>query len=210
MKRVPTAILCCFTIAFVLQGVLKLSGVFIFEKALDWDIFKIIDNHIWLTIIYYSIMVFITMCCLSFTLRRYLFSKCWWHYVIMLLMSFGIITIEYLTDIVMNIRLSIIFDILLYIITPLIIYFTTPKKDRLFNKHTVTNVTIVVTSQTLLYFLYLGLNYWSLVLNSIIPTTQYIISASAVFLTQLEVYIGLISLMFATNIFINKFIKEDI
>lgn len=210
MRRVPAAILCCFAIAFVLQGVLKLSGVFIFEKALDWEIFKIIDNHLWLTIIYYSTIVFTTMYCLSFTLRRHAFSKYWWHYVIMLVVSFGTITIEYLIGTVMNTRLSIIFDILFYIITPLIIYFTTPKKDRLFNKHTVTNVTIIIMAQILLYFLYLGLNYWSVVLNSIIPATQYTMSASVVLLVQLEVYIGLVSLMLSINIFINKFIKEDL
>ena len=43
-SKVPIAILSCFLIAFILQGILKISGVFIFEKALDWEIFKIIDN----------------------------------------------------------------------------------------------------------------------------------------------------------------------
>lgn len=208
MKRVPIAILCCFTIAFVLQGILKLSGIFVFEKALDWDIFTIIDSQLWLTIIYYSIIVFTTIYCFSFTFSRHLYSKYWWHYVIMLVVSFGTITVEYLTNIVMNTMLSIVFDVLFYVITPLVIYFTTPKSERLFDNHTVINTVIIITAQILLYFLYLGLNYWSVILNSIIPTTQYIMSASAVLIIQLEVYIGLVSLMFAINIFINKFIKE--
>ena len=204
MKRVPIAILCCFTIAFVLQGILKLSGIFVFEKVLNWDIFRIIDENLWLTIIYYSIIVFTTIYCFSFTFSRNLYSKHWWHYVIIYIVSFGTITIEYLADIVMDTRLSIVFDVLFYIVTPLIVYFTTPSKDRLFNNHTVTNVVFIIVAQVLLYFLYLGLNFWSGVLNSIIPVTQYYVPASAMLLIQLEVYIGLISLMLSINIFINK------
>ena len=209
MKRVPIAILCCFTIAFVLQGILKLSGIFVFEKALDWDIFKIIDNHLWLTIIYYSMIVFTTIYCFSFTFGRHLYSKCWWHYVIIFVVSFGTITIEYLTNTVMDTKLSIVIDALFYVIVPLVVFFTMPRDDRLFDKYTVTNVVVIITAQILMYFLYLGLNYWSAILNSILPVTQYLVSASANLLVQIEVYIGLVSIMFAINIFINKFTKED-
>ena len=56
-KKVPLAILCCFLIAFLIQGILKLSGVFIFEKVLDWDIFSIIDSNLWLNILFNSIIL---------------------------------------------------------------------------------------------------------------------------------------------------------
>ena len=114
-RKVPLAILCCFLIAFLIQGAFKLAGIFIFDKALDWQIFAIIDNSIFLSILYYSILMFLTMCCLSFTLRRYIFSKCWYHYIIMLVLSFTVITIQYLTGIILDTRLSIIFDILTFV-----------------------------------------------------------------------------------------------
>ena len=46
-NKVPIAILSCFLIAFILQGVLKISGILVFEKALNWEIFDIIDTHKW-------------------------------------------------------------------------------------------------------------------------------------------------------------------
>lgn len=67
-NKVPIAVLSCFLIAFIIQGILKLCGIFVFEKALDLDIFKLIDNNLWLQIIYYSLIVFATMYCLSFSL----------------------------------------------------------------------------------------------------------------------------------------------
>ena len=80
--KVPSAILSCFLIAFIIQGVLKLSGIFVFDKALDWDIFKIIDNNKFLYVVYYSILIFIVEYCLSFALTTKCYSKKWYHTVI--------------------------------------------------------------------------------------------------------------------------------
>jgi hypothetical protein len=65
-KKVPIAILSCFLIAFILQGILKISGLFVFEKALNLEIFNIIDNSILFQIFYYSLLSFISIYCLSF------------------------------------------------------------------------------------------------------------------------------------------------
>ena len=208
-SKVPFAILSCFTIAFILQGVLKLCGVFIFEKALNWEIFTIIDNSKILSTIYFSIYIFITIYCLSFVLTSNPYSKKWYHYVIFVVASFGSATLKiYANAMLTNVAVDILFDLALYVGIPLLTYFTTPRKDRLFNKNTLRNILLVITMQILLYFLYLGLNYWSTILNTIIPSTQYLASASSAILVQLEVYIGLVSLMLTMNMLIRNFIKE--
>lgn len=208
-KRVPFAILCCFTLAFALQGVLKLCGVFIFEKALNWEIFQIIDHSKVLSIIYFSIFVFVTLYCLSFTLTDKPYSTKWYHYLILTGAAVGSMTLKFCANAMLtNVVVDILFDLALYVGIPLLIYFTTPKQSRLFQKHTLRSVLLVVTLQILLYFLYLGLNYWSMILNSIIPATQYLVSASSALLQQIEVYIGLGSLMLTMNMLIQKFIKE--
>lgn len=208
-SKVPFAILSCFTIAFVLQGILKLCGVFIFEKALNWEIFTIIDNSKILSVFYFSIYVFITIYCLAFALTNKPYSKKWYHYVILFVASFGSMLIKFYANAMLtNVAVDILFDLALYVGVPLLIYFTTPKQDRLFQKNSLTNVVLVITMQMLLYFLYLGLNYWSTILNTIIPETQYLASASSAILVQLEVYIGLGSLMLTMNMLIRNFIKE--
>lgn len=211
-KKVPVALFSCFSIAFVLQGVLKMSGVFVFEKCLDWQIFEMIDNSQVSTIIYYSILLFITMYCLTFTFTRHAYSKQWYHYLILFVVSFGVMTIKFLTgtatSIDTTIKIDILYDLLVYVGVPLLIQFTTRKQDRLFQKYNVTRVVFMVMLQIMLYFLYLGLNFWSDLLNSIIPATQHFFYASSTFLIQLEVYIGLFALMFSMNAFIQNFIKE--
>lgn len=205
--RVPTAILSCFLIAFVLQGVLKLSGVFIFEKALDWEIFAIIDSNEWVQIIYYSLIVLITTYCLSFALTSKPYSKKWYHYAILVVASVGITAIRMYVEI--SAQLNIVLDIFIYVLVPLIINFTTNEKDRLFGK-SINNIVMAITIQISLYFCYLGLTYWSGLLNSILPINTMWLSASAMFLINLEVYIGLIAFMFSMNALITSIKnKED-
>lgn len=212
-SKVPFAILSCFTIAFILQGVLKLCGVFIFEKALNWEIFALIDNNKFLSIIYYSILVLIAMYCLSFTLNRKPYSRKWYHYVILIFFAFGSTTLKFYTNTAMTTESSIVidmlYDVVLYIIVPLIIHFTSGKETRLFKQYTVTKVVLIIMVQILLYFLYLGLNYWSAFISSIIPSLQYVAYASSALLIQLEVYIGVFNLMLTMNMLIQNFVKEE-
>lgn len=201
-KKVPFAILCCFIIAFLIQGILKLSGVFIFEKALDWEIFEIIDNNVWLNIIYQVFINIIAVYCLSFALTTRAYSKKWYHYILILVSSSTITTIR--TLILTPTYLEYIFDIILYIIIPGIINITSEKEVRLFSKVNLSNIITLISIQTLLYFAYLGLSYWSSLLSSFIITSQITLYSSAYFLIFLEVYIGLISLMLTSNILIQK------
>ena len=212
-RKVPVALLSCFSIAFIVQGILKMCGVFVFEKFLGWQIFEIIDSSEVTMIIFYSICMFITMYCLSFTFTRHAYSKQWYHYLILFVFSFGVMTIKFLTNTATSIETTIIidilYDLLVYVGVPLLIHFTMPKKDRLFQKYNVTRVVFMVMLQIMLYFLYLGLNFWSDLLNSTIPATQHFFYASSTFLIQLEVYIGLFALMFSMNAFIQNFIKGE-
>lgn len=200
-NKVPIAILSCFLIAFILQGVLKLSGILVFEKALDWEIFTIIDTHKWIPIIYYSLIVFINMYCLSFALTSKPYSKKWYHYVIMLIVAFGntIIKLNYtLTN-----QQHILFDVLMYIVVPLIVNFTTSTKDKLF-KNDLFNIILTITIQISLYFGFIGLGYWSNLLNSLLPISPVVLSASTNFLIRLEVYIGLAMFMLSMNMLIQS------
>lgn len=211
-KKVPMAMLCCFSIAFIIQGILKLCGIFVFEKCLNWQIFEIIDSNQILMIIFYSLCVLMGMYCLSFAFTKHAYSKQWYHYIILLVFAFGITTLKFFTGSATTIEttvvVDILYDILLYMVVPLIIHFTTPRKNRIFEKYNITKVILIIMLQILLYFLYLGLNFWSDILNSIIPSTQHFFYASSTFLIQLEVYIGLVALMFSMNVFIQNFIKE--
>lgn len=204
-KKVPIAILSFFMVAFLIQVVLKLSGVFIFEKALDWQIFGIIDNNLWLAIPYYSLFVLTTIYCLSFVLTGKPYSKKWYHYLIIVVASFGVTIFKLLVT--FNARttllIDIVVDILIYICIPLLIYFTTPKTERLFGTTNITNVIIVIAIQILLYFCYLGLNFWTGLLNSLIPVNQIFVQSSFALLLQLEVYMALVTLMLSINILIN-------
>jgi hypothetical protein len=205
-ERVPMAILSCFLIAFILQGILKISGVFVFEKALTWEIFNIIDNNMWLQIIYYSLIVLITTYCLSFALTIKPYSKKWYHYVILICASVTITTIRLYVKI--SYELNIILDILIYVCIPLLINLTTCLKDRLFN-NSVSHIILTITIQISLYFCYLGLGYWSTLLTSILPLNTMWLTASQMFLTQIEMYIGIITFMLSMN-FLIKYIKENI
>ena len=207
-KRVPIAILSCFLIAFILQGTLKMCGVFIFEKALNWSVFEAIDNSKWLQIIYYSIIVFIAQYCLSFTLTRKCYSKKWYHYLILGLSSIGVTTLKCLVFV--PIQYQFVIDVLLFIGVPLAINFTTDAKNRMFSHIDLTSCIITIAVQILLYFAYLGLNYWSALLASLIPATQMIVYASANFLIQFELYIGLILLMLSVNFLIDKLKDKEV
>lgn len=212
-KKVPFAILSCFTIAFAIQAILKLCKVFVFEKALNWEIFAIIDNSKALSIIYYSCLVLSAMYCLSFAMTGRWYSKKWYHYVIMIVSAFGITTIKFLTGSALttesSVAMDILYDVLLYVVVPIIIQFTTEKENRIFDKLNWTSAIMVSMIQILLYFLYLGLNYWSGILNSIIPQAQYVVYSSSMILLQSEVYIGLGSLMMTMNMLVQKFIEKE-
>lgn len=201
-RKVPLAILCCFLIAFILQGTLKLCGVFVFDKALDWDIFRIIDSSIFLYVVYYSIFIFISIYCLSFCLLCKPYSKKWWHYVLIAVVSVAMTLIKRFT--LATITNQIIYDIIIYVVLPVIINLTADKDNRLIFNDKVTNVVVITSLQILLYFSYMGLNYWSGMLNSIIATTQYVLQPSAMFLIITEVYIGLGLLMLSSNAIISQ------
>lgn len=207
-SKVTIAVLSCFLIAFILQGILKISGVFIFEKALDWEIFKIIDSNILLTITYYTIITMIGVYCLSFALTSKYYSKKWYHYIIMFVISYGFTALR--TLVLTPIYIEYILDAILYIVVPIIINLLTDKKYRLFeNLNTVTIVTLI-SLQILLYLSYLGLCYWSSMLSSFILTSQTTMPASTSFLVFFEMYIGLILLMLSLNVFTNYIKKEKI
>lgn len=206
-KRVPIAICSLFLVAFVVQVVLKLSGVFIFEKALDWQVFGFIDKTIWVAIPYYAIFIFITMYCLAFMLTTKPYSKKWYHYTIMIGTAVGISAFKLLIvfDVITTLLIDILLDLIIYVAIPLVIHFTTEKQDRLFETKTITNIIVVIAIQILFYFCYLGLNFWSCLLNCFVPTTQSFVYASSAFLTQIEVYTVLITLMLSINTLIKSF-----
>ena len=201
-KKVPVAILSCFLIAFILQGALKLSGIFVFEKALTWDIFKIIDNSLALTIIYNILINIIAVYCLSFALTTKPYSTKWWHYVIIICASSIIIILKYFINTPQ--QFQFLFDIVNYILVPMLINITTSKQNRISITGKYTNIVITLASHILLYFCYLGLAYWSSLLNSFIPIEQTTPYASTILLIYFEMYIGLISLMLSLNVFINQ------
>lgn len=204
--KVPMAILSCFLVAFVLQGILKLSGVFVFEKALEWEIFNIIDNHLWLQIIYYSLIMILIVYCLSFALTSKSYSNKWYHYVLITLTSIGVTIIRMTISI--SYSLNMFLDILVYIIMPLIINITTEDNYRLFHRN-LTNLIITITIQISLYFCYLGLTYWSSMLNSIVITDVVWVSTSRHFLIYFELYIGLITFMFGMNLLIKNIKRRN-
>ena len=55
-----------------------------------------------------------------------------------------------------------------------------------------------------IYFLYLGLSFWSNILNSILPIDTMWLLSSAMTLIELEVYFGLIIFMLSMNMLIKK------
>lgn len=203
--KVPVAVLSCFLIAFLVQGILKLCGVLVFEKALTWEIFKIIDSNLVLQIAYYSFLMFITVYCLSFSLTSKPYSSKWYHYIIIIIPVIAITTLRWL--IVLDIRIEIVLDFVLYVFIPFVVNLTTSKKDKIFANN-ITDIIVMLSIQIGLYFCYLGLTYWSSMLTSIIITNTVTLPASTNFLIQFEKYIGMIMFMLSMNIFIKK-IKES-
>lgn len=194
-RKVPFAMLCCFLIAFVLQVALKFGGVLIFDKALNWEIFSIIDTNKFANFIFYLLINLMAVYFLSFTLSSKPYAKNIWQYIILVVPT-TIITILRIV-VKLNVVLTIIFDILNYILVPTIINLTTNKKYKIDSK--LTYVITIISLQILLYFSYLGLNYWSVILNSIIPSSQLMLYSSSNFLVTLEVYTGLGLIMTTGN-----------
>lgn len=206
-NRVPMAILSCFLIAFILQGTLKMCGIFVFEKALEWEIFNVIDNVLWLRIVYYGILNIYAVYCFSFVFTTKWYSKKWYHYLIITIPTMIVVVIK--QYILMPLQLQFLTDITLYVAIPLIIYFTTDRKYRLFTNLNLFNVVTVISLQLLIYFCYLGLSYWSNILNSLVPTIQTYLSASTVFLIYFEVYLGQLLLMLSCNFMITKLKNKE-
>lgn len=205
-NKVPIAILSCFLIAFILQGVLKLSGILVFEKALDWEIFSVIDKHKSLQLIFYSCFNILTVYCMSFALTSKPYSKKWYHYIIILLFAVGVTAFRMFGKYTQQV--NILLDVLLYVVIPFAINITTDKSDRLFTNVNVFAVVTTLTMNIFIYLFYLGLNYWSGLLNSILVLNPLWVSSSALFLVQIEVYIGVITFMLSVNMLI-KYIKEN-
>lgn len=203
--KVPVAILSCFLIAFIIQGVLKLCGVLVFEKVLDWEIFKIIDRYKYLEIIYYSIFSFIAIYCLSMSMTSKSYSMKWWHYIIMILAAIGLTIIRELVAVFT--RIDIIIDVCAYILVPFIVNITTNINNRLF-KNDIFGIVTTLSLHIIFYLCYLGLQYWSAILNSIIPYEASWLNSSSNTLIQLEVYFGLITMMLTTNELV-KYIRRN-
>lgn len=98
-------------------------------------------------------------------------------------------------------------DIVLYIIIPFIISITIEKDDRLFSEYNVFGIVSTLTINIALYLCYLGLTYWSGILNSLFATSTLWLNSSTMFLINFEIYIGLITFMLSINILIVK-LKE--
>ena len=199
--KVPVAVLSCFLIAFIAQGVLKLCGILVFEKALDWQIFKIIDGNKIINYIYYSVLMCVAVYCMSFALTDKPYSKKWYHYLIIAVASFGVIGIR--TFLTLTMTQHILLDVFIYICIPLVVNFTTDKNNRLFNNN-VFEFVLTVSIQTGIYFLYLGLSYWNTILNSMLPLEPIWITSSISILLKFEVYFGLVIFMLSMNNLIKK------
>ena len=202
-SRVPSAVLSCFLIAFILQGVLKISGILVFEKALNWEIFSIIDNNKWLQVIYYSFISFVAVYCLSFALTKKPYSNKWYHYIIMIITTVCVMAFRLYGK--YTPQQNLFMDTLLYILVPFIIAITTDRKYRLFEDLKIFNIVIILTINISLYFCYLGLTYWSNLVTSLLPITTIWVNSSTMFLINFEIYIGLITCMLSMNILISKF-----
>ena len=186
-NKVPIAILSCFLIAFILQGVLKLSGILAFEKALDWEIFSVIDKNLYANIVYQIFINVIKVYCLSFVLTPRPYSKKWYSYVIIILTSVGVILPRMLIQSPMY--MQFVYDVLLYIVAPTIIGIIENHKNTYTN-----NIKIIprIACHIMLYFCYLGLGYWSGLVCSLYPEYQLMLSSSKMFLINFEVYIALV------------------
>lgn len=205
-SKVPVAVLSCFLIAFIVQGALKLCGVLVFEKALDWKIFAVIDSHKWLQVVYHSLLNMVCIYCLSFALTRRPYSRKWVHYLIIAGAAFGVTSFRMFANYTM--RTNILLDLLIYVVVPFAISITVESSDRLFERNTVFGIVVTLSINIFLYFAYLGLTYWSLLLNSLLPINPMWVVSSTNFLVNFEVYMALIVLMISINVLINK-VKEN-
>jgi hypothetical protein len=206
-RKVPIAILGCFLIAFIIQGVLKFCGILVFEKALDWGIFSIIDNSKTLQCIIYPIFVCLTIYCLSFALTTKPYSTKWFHYVLIVIFGYAS-TIYKLLIVDYSYKLDIMIDVIIYIILPFVINITNSNDKKLF-KNNIYGIITSLSMHILMYCAYLGLSYWSGLLTSLLPIKPVYLSSSTHFLIRLEIYIGLITFMLSMNSLIN-YIKEVI
>ena len=145
------------------------------------------------------------MYCLSFSLTSRPYSKKWFHYVILTISSIGITILRLLVS--LSYIVQIVIDLFIYIVVPIVINLTSSNEDRLLKKN-VFNVVLTITIQCGLYFCYLGLTYWSCLLNSMLITTPLFVTASRQFLVRLEVYLGLFAFMLGMNLTI-KNLKGD-
>ena len=204
-KKVPLAILSCFLIAFIIQGCLKLCGILVFEKALDWEIFNVIDNNKILQVIIYPIFVCLAIYCLSFALTTKPYSTKWFHYVLIIVFGYGsTIYRTLITD--YSYRIDIIIDVVIYIVLPFIINITSSNDKKLFKS----NVYGIITSlaiHIIMFCAYLGLCYWSSLLTSLLIINPVYLSSSTNFLIGIELYIGLIAFMLSMNSLTN-YVKE--
>lgn len=205
-NKVPIAILSCFLIAFILQGVLKISGILVFEKALGWEIFTIIDKYKILQVFYYAMIVSISVYCLSFSLTTKCYSKKWYHYIMIILIPILITAFRLYGT--YTPQQNILLDIILYVGIPFTISITSCAKDKLFNNNSLFSIISTLTINISMYFCYLGITYWSNVLNSLLPLDTVWLTASTMFLINFEIYIGLITFMLSMNILIKK-LKEN-
>lgn len=206
-SKVPIAVLSCFLIAFIVQGVLKISGVFIFEKALDWEIFQIIDKSKFLNVSYYAFITMIPIYCLSFILTNKPYSNKWYHYLLIVIVSYSITWLRLTYN--LSYSMHTILDIVGYVVVPFIINLTNSNKNKLFNND-FTSVIITLSIQIAFYFCYLGLTYWSSLLTSLIVINPMFVSTSRSFLIFFEVYIGIITAMLSSNLLIKKIKGEKI
>lgn len=205
-NKVPIAILSCFLIAFILQGVLKISGILVFEKALNWEIFSVIDKSITLQSIIYPLFVCLTIYCLSFSLSTKPYSKKWFHYLLILI--FGYSSTIYRTLITdYSYKIDIIIDIVIYVLLPFIISITNDNDKRLF-KNDLYGIVTSLAIHIFMYLAYLGLCYWSSLLTSLLIINPIYVSSSTNFLIRLELYTGLVTFMLSMNVLTN-YIKEE-
>lgn len=205
-SKVPVAVLSCFLIAFILQGALKLCGVLVFEKALDWQIFTVIDNHKWLQVIYHSLLNCVCVYCLSFALSQKPYSRKIGHYILIVSISFGVTCFRLFAT--YTAQVNILLDILVYVVVPFVINITIDYDKNPFGCNSVFSIVVTLSINIFLYFAYLGLTYWSLLLNSLLPNNSLWVMSSTNFLVNFEVYIALIILMLSMNVLMIK-IKEN-
>lgn len=204
--KVPLSILSCFLIAFIIQGILKLRGILVFEKVLEWEIFDVIDKNQIVSTFYYTLIMVVPIYCLSFSLTSKPYSNKWYHYAIIILISLAFTLLR--TNAVLSYKTQIILDIVAYIIVPVFINITTAKNETLLNKD-IFGIIVMVTIHIGLYFCYLGLTYWSGLLNTLVFVNPVFLSTSRHFLLFFEIYIGIVCSMLSLNILTKKTKKEN-